>query len=168
MRPDTTTPRRRQRGSYAVEFAIIFPVLFGLVYALLSYGLVVSVRLYLQYAAEEGARAGLRYQVVSTGSQLPARITASQTVARNLLGWLPAPPQVQARVCRQDANVCTDGALPVTCGWQMSQACRMEVTVTYDYAGAPIAPALPGFGLLMPSTVMGQASVMLDGRALGS
>ena len=159
--------RERVRGSYAVEFAIIFPVLFGLVYAMVSYGLIVSVRLYLQYAAEEGARAGLRYQV-ATGSQLPARIAASSAVTTGLVGWLPMPAEVTARVCRHADDSCTTGATALACGWVLAESCRMEVTVSYVYADAPLAPAIPGFGLLMPARVVGQASVMLDGRALGS
>lgn len=62
-RHTTSDTRRRQRGVYALEWAIIFPVFFMLLYGIISYGLTMLVRESMQHAAEEGARAALRYPV---------------------------------------------------------------------------------------------------------
>ena len=158
--------RPRQGGAYAVEFAVVFPVFFALLYALLSYGIVFSLRLGLQNAAEEGARAGLRHQA-SGGSQLPARISAAKALATSLVTWLPVAPEVSASVCRLEGGACTeDGLAALDCGVHITNGCQMTVTVTYPYGTHPVAPALPGFGIFMPETLVGQASMLLDGRAL--
>ncbi|WP_372657713.1 TadE/TadG family type IV pilus assembly protein [Hydrogenophaga sp.] len=154
----------RQRGAYAVEFAIVFPLFFALFYALLSYGIAFGLRLGLQNAAEEGARAGLRYQVVA-GSQLPARLQAAQTKTTGLVTWLPFAPTVSAQVCLL-GGACSDGSGTVACGANLDPGCTINVTVSYPYAQQPIAPPLPGFGIFMPETLVGRASILLDGRAL--
>lgn len=51
-----------QRGAYAVEFALVFLISFSLLYGVIAYGMLFAFRLGLQNAAEEGARAALRYQ----------------------------------------------------------------------------------------------------------
>ena len=61
----------RQRGVYALEWAIIFPVFFALLYACISYGLAFLVRESMQAAAEDAARATLRYPVSYTHLTLP-------------------------------------------------------------------------------------------------
>jgi Flp pilus assembly protein TadG len=162
--PRQTLRAHRQRGAYAVEFAIVFPLFFAVFYAVLSYGIVFSLRLGLQNAAEEGARAGLRYQVTE-GSQLPARIQAAQTKSSALVTWLPTPPTVSAQVC-QTGSACVEGSIPSVCSVNLDQSCTLTVTVSYNYAQQPVAPSLPGFGIFMPDALVGQASILLDGRAL--
>ncbi|MDT4872547.1 hypothetical protein FQZ97_1077350 [compost metagenome] len=83
------------------------------------------------------------------------------------MAWLPEAPQVSASVCRLDGGACTeDGLAALDCGVHITSGCQMTVTVTYPYATHPVAPALPGFGIFMPETLVGQASMLLDGRAL--
>lgn len=48
--------RHRQRGASAVEFALIAPVLFMLMFIALDMGLALWVNLTMQYAVREGAR----------------------------------------------------------------------------------------------------------------
>jgi len=178
--------RSRQQGSTAIEFAVTFPMLFVLFYAILSYGMIFLVRLGLQHAAEDGARAALRYQTVTytVGSsqqqreqqQLQARLAAAQTVALTQANWIKSGtiiPTVVAVVCPIGANtVGTDCSgytnTTPTCGSDLGSSCQVVVTVTYSYGTAPFIPPLLPFNLLVPTTLSGQARVLVDGRSFST
>jgi Flp pilus assembly protein TadG len=61
---------RRQQGSVAVEFAIIVPVLFLLVFGAIDFGHAWYMRHVLQNGCREGARYGSRYQTNGSGDRL--------------------------------------------------------------------------------------------------
>lgn len=161
---------RYQRGVYALEFAIVFPVFFMVFYAILSYGMIFMLRLGFQHAAEEGARAALRYQVTAAGvSQLPSRMNKAITITNANLAWFTRPFAVTAKICQSGSDtVCSDAATPPSCGTNIAGGCQIVVTVTYAYGANPLVPALPGFNLLTPTTLTGRAAMLLDGRALSA
>lgn len=193
-----------QKGATAVEFAFVFPVFFLLFYGLLMYGLIFLMRLGLQHAAEDGARAALRYPATSCAValgrtctateqsqyQFNARLGAAYQVAALQARWMDFqngnPLTITTRICQvgQDcatagiALACAEpgcaasmdavtGTAPV-CGADFASSCQIMITVSYDYARVPFIPSLPGFGLLAPDTLIGQARMLLDGRALSS
>ncbi|EJL71686.1 TadE-like protein [Variovorax sp. CF313] len=154
----TTRLRTRahaQRGAYAVEFAMVFLIFFTLLYGIISYGMLFAFRLGLQNAAEDGARAALRYQPT-----LPARITQAQTAATVSSNWMPAivARNVNATVCGVVANNCTTP----TCGATWDTRCQMVVTVTATNLQL-LLPPFPSFAI--PDQIVGKASMLLDGRA---
>lgn len=150
----------RQRGVYALEWAIIFPVFFALLYACISYGLAFLVRESMQAAAEDAARAALRYQTSRS-----ARLEAARTTVQQRLDWLPtelrpAAASINVRICRlQDSELCSPS---LTCGVPMAERCMVRVGFSIPYGSNPIAPALPGLGLLMPATLTANASIMVE------
>jgi Flp pilus assembly protein TadG len=140
-----------QRGAYAVEFALVFPLFFLIIYATLTYGLIFTAQQSLNYAAQSGARAALEYQPT-----LADRAESALEVAKDQSGWVGAlggaSPSIT--VCggpgggvlasSGDASGCasldtSDGADPLL------------VTVRYPYLTAPLVP------LLGPSSLMGFA-----------
>lgn len=160
--PDRLRRQLRQRGAYAVEYAIVFPIFFVVLYSIISYGIIFAVRLGMQNAAEDGARAGLRY----CGTQLACRRTAASQEAQDRMTWL-ANATVTAKTCLIGVD-CPVGTTP-TCGSTLAQRCQIIVTVEYDYATHPLAPPLPVLGMLFPDKIQGRASVLLvDGRVGGS
>lgn len=152
--------RRAQRGVYAIEFAFVFLISFGLIYAMICYGFLLTMRLSLQNAAEDGARAGLRYQ-----TSLDARKTEAKRVATLRSDWLPgalkAKLDVDPDICLAADDDCAQAAPP--CGPEWSTRCQMVVTVAVTGIGA-LFPAFPSFAL--PDRVTGKASMLLDGRSL--
>ncbi|WP_295983242.1 TadE/TadG family type IV pilus assembly protein [uncultured Variovorax sp.] len=157
-----TTPRLRnrsaahdQRGAYAVEFAMVFLIFFALLYAIISYGMLFAFRMGLQNAAEDGARAALRYQ-----STFAARATQAQTTALASSNWMPAAVtrNATATVCGVVSNNCIAPA----CGATWDTRCQMVVTVTATNLQM-LLPPFPSF--VMPTTIAGKASMLLDGRA---
>ena len=88
--------RRNRQGAAAVEFAIVAPVFFLMVFGMIEFGRAIMVQQVLTNAAREGARVGILDSTTSvsdvitavnawlTGAQLPA---ASATITMN-----PNPP----------------------------------------------------------------------------
>ncbi|CAA2108414.1 TadE/TadG family type IV pilus assembly protein [Variovorax paradoxus] len=153
--PPTRATARRQRGAYAIEFALVFLIFFGVLYGIICYGLLFAFRMGMQNAAEEGARAALRYQPT-----LQARQDRARTVAEQSVSWLPVTVtrSAQATVCRVAGNVCNTPA----CGPEWDARCQMVVTITATNMRG-LLPPLPDFA--MPDEIVGQASMLLDGRA---
>lgn len=115
---------RGERGVSAVEFGLILPVLLVLLLGMLDYGYVYFVQLTLTNAAREGARvgvtrssgtasaaaqaaanaylttAGITTAAVSATTPSNGTPTVTVTVTLNpfnpLVGFVPAPPQLQA------------------------------------------------------------------------
>ncbi len=175
---------KNQRGATAIEFALVFPVFFLVFYGMLTYGLIIMMRLNLQHAAEEGARAALRYQrLVEEGSESPAptqlelrrryAITIAERQSDWLRSWKPGLVEISARICKadaiiDDASVCpANNAAVADC--DVAPGCQVIVTVRYPYAAAdngPAIPPLPGIGLVIPNYLYAQSRVLLDGRAV--
>lgn len=156
MKHHLTRPAsRRQRGAYAIEFALVFLIFFAVLYGIICYGLLFTFRMSMQNAAEEGARAALRYQ-----STVQARQDRAKAVAEQSVSWLPATVvrSAQASVCSVAGNVC----VTPTCGPGWDARCQMVVTVTATNMRG-LLPPLPNFA--MPDQIVGKASMLLDGRA---
>lgn len=193
-----TTGQDSQRGATAMEFALVLPVFFLLFYGILTYGLIFLMRLGLQHAAEDGARAALRYPGTDCTVESPcdpderlraafnARLLAAYTQARQQSQWMDGradlnPLRISSRICPigvacgvADAGVLAcegpdcDTGVPPPCGVSQAAACQVVVTVIYDYDAAPFIPRVLGFGLVTPAQLTGQARLLLDGRALSS
>ena len=170
--------RKRQSGATAIEFALVFPVAFALLYASLMFGFVLLIRLGLQHSAEDGAREALRYPIFSVpnGStadqrrqlQIAARIEAARARALQQASWMNgwSVPEVGFGVCQVGVE-CPTSTTPTgfpDCGETM--LCQIVVTLTYPYADHPVVPSIPGFGLIAPQQIKGRARVLFDGRAL--
>lgn len=160
--PDRRTTVHRQSGVYALEWAIIFPVFFMLLYAIISYGLAFLVRESMQFAAEDGARAALRYQ-----STVSTRLATAQGVVVERLGWLPSaliPPAntINVRVCRVgNLDYCPQD---LTCGVAVTERCMVRLDFSIPYGTSPLTPGLRMFGMdiLNPSTLSASASILVD------
>jgi Flp pilus assembly protein TadG len=133
---------------------MVFLIFFSLLYGIISYGMLFAFRLGLQNAAEDGARAALRYQPT-----LSARADQAQTIATLSSSWMPVAVtrNVSATVCGVVANNC---GTP-TCGTTWDTRCQMVVTVTATNM-QQLLPPFPSFA--MPNQIVGKASMLLDGR----
>lgn len=193
------TAKHRQRGATALEFAFVFPVFFMLFYATVHFGLVFTARMSLQHAAEEGARAALRWHppaeqaggsppgqgngdepacvattlVEGLSPDLSNRLERSLSHTCDRLAWITrfASPIISVGLCLVDDAACSGssgGSEAPACGTEADTQCQLVVTVRYPYGepGAAFLPAIPGFGILAPAELRGQARIVLDGRML--
>jgi hypothetical protein len=91
---------QRQGGTTAIEFALVFPVLFFLLYSTVIYSLVNYVKQSLNFAAQEAARAVVAVDLgslsagagstVDLTSFVTPTVTASWT--RSCRRWARRPP----------------------------------------------------------------------------
>lgn len=135
-------PAGRQRGAAGLEFALAFPLVFVLFYAIVGYGLVMTLQQSLHESAKEGARAAVAVEpkafpagVDDPGYQAKVAERA-RAAAMQALSWLP------------------DGwrsAVLGSAGEKIGVAVAgttITVTLTYPYAATPLLPTLnlPVFG----------------------
>lgn len=140
---------RGQQGSASIEFVLLFPALFLVFYAIVTYGLIFGAQHTMALAAAEGGRAALRYQrAPDTAQALSRRMDAARAAAQRPLAWLQAvtgganpEPEVTSAACAEDATL--------TC---------LTVRVSYAYRAAPLVPSL----LPVPEILRSEAVVQLS------
>ncbi|MBS1211662.1 MAG: uncharacterized protein H6R26_278 [Proteobacteria bacterium] len=125
-----TSAFRNQRGAAAIEFALVFPLFFVLFYAIVSYGLVMTLQQSLSEASKEGARAAIKVDRTIAGWETTARSEARQAAAQ-VLAWLPAA-QKTAIVGTDNSNI----------NVEFPTADTIRITLTYTYNSAPLLPVL--------------------------
>lgn len=148
-RPATRAHVRRpraQRGVTAIEFALIFPLFFTILYAIVTFSLILVAQQNLTLAASEGARAALNWQAnTSMSSALAARTTAACSAAKLMTANL-----VQSAQCASTSASCGTGMVCV------------NVQLTYNYSANPLVPTLPLLGFTVPSNLSSSATVQLN------
>lgn len=132
--------RRTCRGAVAVEFALVFLIFFALFYAIVAYGLVLTLQQSLTLAAEEGARAALQ-----DAPNEATRLARAEATAKSVLDWVP---EAGITVTTAAAN----------CVVNPATRC-VTVEVKYNYAANPIVPALPLLGVAIPANLRSAATV---------
>ncbi|MGH9153480.1 MAG: TadE family protein [Acidimicrobiales bacterium] len=136
---------RGERGSVLVEFSLVFALFVLVIYALITFGVILAAKNSLTHAAAEGARAAV---AVVDDPMTPddERVERAKEKVGQSLDWFGAsyePGDTAASV----------GA----CG----TAQCITVTITYPYETRPIVPPAPGLGLVIPSDLTSTAVVEL-------
>ncbi|MFM0740510.1 TadE/TadG family type IV pilus assembly protein [Paraburkholderia xenovorans] len=138
---------RAMRGSTAVEFALVFPLFFVIMYAIVTFSLIFVAQQNLTLAAEEGARAALNWQSsTSLQNALDNRGQAACTAATQM---------ATAFVAR--AMTCTPTSAPCGNGMQC-----INVALSYNYSSNPFVPSLPIMNVALPATLQSNATVQLN------
>jgi len=111
--------RGRQSGSTAVEFAILFPLLFLLTYGTVVYGYVFFLKQTVAYAAQQGAEAAVAVDPDADDADdlRQQRVEAS---INDTLGWLPAGQRARVRICNGGDCVVEDDTITVEVEFQLS------------------------------------------------
>ncbi|MFO7581413.1 TadE/TadG family type IV pilus assembly protein [Guyparkeria sp.] len=139
-------PCRRQRGAVAVEFALVFPLLFAIFYAAVTYGFVFMLNQAMVFAAEEGARSAVR---VADPARLEQEV---EKVIDDRLSWMPG-------WAREAREVSVDGP---------DDEGRVTVDLEFPGSALPLAPlVLPGIGEVprIPDLFRARADIVLSPRA---
>lgn len=164
---------QNQRGAYAIEFALVFPLFFLVVYATLTYGLIFTAQQSMNYAAESGARAALSWPGSGAASTdtLLERAQAALNTAVDYASWVDAisGDQLAIGVCK-DAG---DGSSELLAEKNWSFGCSaytngsgpgdISVVLRYPYRTAPLIPMLGGslMGFAVPDALTAVAQANL-------
>ncbi len=93
--------RRKRRGASAVEFAVVAPVIFLLIFGMIEFGRLVMVQQILTNAAREGARRAILQDatagaVIQTVRNYLTNCTINGNNPNLVISVTPAPEQAQA------------------------------------------------------------------------
>lgn len=138
---------RRQRGIAAIEFALVFMLLFIALYGVVTFGAIFYTQQVISRAAEDGARAARLLP------QPPSLASVCQAVSNSLASSLVPP-----LTCPSSASDLTSVSLT---GCSPADA-SCAVTVTYRYGDNPILPLVSLFDTSwVPPKLQSRATVAL-------
>jgi Flp pilus assembly protein TadG len=150
--------RRRRgddRGTAALELALVLPIFLILIYGGLSFGLAMSAKGSITEAAAEGARAAVGASVIAAdnGSQCAAYTRTAQAQAVQALKGLGSASSYA--VVTPTAGMVAGGP----CVDSATSGVLVTVTVSYPYGSHPTIPKAPGLGLVLPANIVATYSV---------
>lgn len=138
--------KRGQQGSTAVEFAMIFPLFFIVLYGIITFSMIFVAQQSLTLAAAEGARAALRYVSSDNATDaLAARVSNVCPTASSMLATMVASAK-----CKASSAPCNSGMQCV------------NVVLSYSYTNNPLVPSLPLLGHVLPNTLSSTATIQLN------
>lgn len=155
---------RRQRGATAVEFSIVFSLLFGIFWAIISYAMPFFLYQTMSYAATDAARHVLRVAPEADETSPMLTKLASDKVNATLSGMLPAA--FLARVAEPVVSV-QPVSVVLPSGRQMSlRELVVSVRLRGPYNANPLVPQLrlPGVGRIpdIPGDLRTEARIRME------
>ncbi len=141
--------RGDERGASLLEFALVAPIFFFILYALVVFGMSLALKQSVTNAAAEGARSTIGV-VDNAGTPGDERVLNARNVVLQRLGWLSASQRASLTI-NPTIGVCTSG--PGTC---------ITVQVTYPYDANPLVPSAPIIKQIQPKTIGSIATVRLS------
>lgn len=142
----------RQNGASAVEFALLFPVLFAMMYSAIVYSYAYVLRQSINFAAQEAAEAAVDVQPGIANYDDQVTTTAINT-ANSVISWMPnalrSSIATQVQFCADGAAGATacsslgedDDAVVVTVSLPMTGSSQMFATISLPFVGT--FPPLP-------------------------
>lgn len=144
-----------QRGAAVVEFAIASVLFLGLLYGIVTFGVIFMVKNTVTHAAEAGARAAI------AGVDLEDQREKAFNRAQGVVSGLPASFEAHIEYPPDGSDADSYPDFPVGECPNDSQATCITVTVSYPYSAHPILPALPLFEAGLPDDIESTSVVQL-------
>lgn len=163
----THDPRRRQRGTAAIEFSLVMLLFFFILYGIVAYGALFIVKQGLNAGAGEAARVAL----AETLRGLPIATSECEGSVKKALydnlWWLDTSSDVNVSAVSCQVEVRT------SCPWppapHRDDLQCVSIDVAYDYRNHPLIPMLPVGALLgdadgswMPDSLSATATVQIE------
>jgi Flp pilus assembly protein TadG len=126
--------RADTNATTAVEFGIVAPLLFAVMFGILAFGIQFATRIAVTYAATEGGRAA-----VGGLSDSERESLARAAITRVLTALSPLVDPSKAAVNVTQANVSNDR--------------KIDISITYNDTRFATLPFVPDFSTLNPVTV---------------
>lgn len=157
---------RSQRGAAAVEFGLVFPLLFALTYGAIVYSYVYVLRQSLTFAAQEAAQAAVGVRPGPGYDDLVRQTAVNSALAA--ISWMPVDVRNAIALDTGDITVC-DGPSAGPCSTLGAGESAVVVQLQLPLSGgAAVSPLfatfnLPGLGQFppLPNMMTGQAVARL-------
>lgn len=161
----------RERGVAALEFALVFPIIFLLLYGLVTFGAVMFTQLAVSRAAQDGARAvSFLPPTVGTPDYEPIKSEVIESLAGSTI--VPAGNNAQLTVRRAWLNAHVRSRITViqgSCAAAAGSGTCVTVTVQFPYGNADgtrifpsiTLPLVGGTESWMPDVLASHATVRL-------
>lgn len=143
-----------QRGTAAIEFALVFSVLFLAIYGLITFGGVLYVQQVVARAAEDGARAAQLAQPNTTPEELRANVLSAVYRSLALSSITPA----SAGTTNSSKEIWIRAKMLEAPPEVVISLGKVAVRVSYPYKANPLLPPLPLTGTWMPERLFGKAT----------
>ena len=137
---------RSERGTAALEFAIVAQLLILLLYGIITYGFVFALDHNITQAAAEGARHAISEPTNASDATI---INDAVTDARDHISFAAA--QTNAVVTADIIQNC-NGTSGLRC---------IHVSISYDWRSHPLIPGFVGMQYLTPSQISADSTVEL-------
>lgn len=134
------TIRKQQRGAAAIEFALVFPLLFLVFYGTFVYGYVFFLQQSISFAAQEAALSAVQVSATCSdcGSYADRLLDTVDASVDRSLAYLPAGARGSIETQQRIVNSSTGSGSAV------------EITVTLDPSVLLPIISLPGIGSIPP------------------
>ena len=148
-----------QRGVAAIEFALVFTILFLVMYGVATFGAVLYVQQAISRSAEDGARAVALMNAAPVAND--SRI--QNVVYDSLAGSLVVPASANGSMATRRSWIATQVTVAVTPAGANPNA-SVVVTVTYPYSANRLLPSLPFLdtSLWMPDKLRSRSTAAIQ------
>jgi Flp pilus assembly protein TadG len=140
---------RNERGAAALEFALVAPLLFGLILGIISYGYMLSFRQGISQGAAEGARAAA---VAPASFSAGDKASAARKAVNDALEGYGVSCSEGGMLSKDGESVGTCSTTVAACANNASRQCA-SVRVNYAYRDNPLLPSFPGLGAALPEAL---------------
>lgn len=148
--------RHREAGASALELALLLPVLLMVLYGMVLFSVMFAVKNTVAFAAAEGARAALEFQLApDADAALELRRARAEQECENSGAWL-SNIHSAAYACTATANACA---------YDTNLRC-VKVTASYNYQDHPIVPSIGLMGDLVLPWLRSEAESQVNTRSL--
>lgn len=143
-----TRKHKGEHGAAALEFALVAPLLFALIFGIIGYGYMLSFRQGISQGAAEGARAA----AVSMEVDDTARKSDALQALNQSLKAYDVSCGAGGALTRNGSTVGTCSVAIAACTNAPSKSCA-TVNVSYAYRANPLIPSFPGLGITLPQNL---------------
>ena len=140
-----TRGRGKESGAAALEFALVAPLVFALLFGIIGYGYMLSFRQGISQGAAEGARAAaVEFNSANQSTVALAALNRSlESYGVSCVGT----------ALKKDGATVGDCSVTIdTCENNGTKTCA-SVHVSYAYRDHPLLPSFPGLGGTMPENL---------------
>lgn len=152
---------RKQRGATAVEFALVFPLLFILLYSAIVYAYLFVLQESISFAAQEAAAAAHRVDPVLSPDFDQAVEDRVCPRLKESLGWLSEDQQVQLGVdtCGRAVLGAEQGGtyIEISADHVVTVNSQLRVADLFPTIGMPLIGQLPP----MPAVLLGSGTALV-------